>query len=386
MVTILAIDDNADNLISLRALIGESFGDARVLTAQSGRRGIELAVTEDPDVMLLDIVMPEMDGFEVCRVLKADERSRDTPVVFLTAIKADRKSRVQALEAGGDAFLSKPIDSAELTAQIKAMVKIKTADRRQRDEHARLEILVSERTRELEQSHTAMLNLLEDLKSENEARKGMEQSLATALKENQVLLSELQHRAKNSFNMIFSLIDLAMLAVDAPGNKAPLVELGNRVMAISALYDLLYTAGSLAEVPLDGYCARIAAPLVFKSNVGLKHDMESLTIPTKLAAPIGLIVVELITNAVKYAFPDDRQGTISISLKATETGARLEISDDGIGLPSGFRLPAMAGKGLSLVQGLSVQLGSDFTMEGNAGGTRCALEFVCNPCEISPIR
>lgn len=375
MVTILAIDDNGDNLISLRAIIGESFGDARVLTAQNGRRGIELAVTEDPDVILLDIVMPEMDGFEVCRILKADERSADTPVVFLTAIKADRKSRVQALESGGDAFLSKPIDSVELTAQIKAMVKIKAADRRQRDEHARLEMLVSERTRELEQSHTAMLNLLEDLKSENEVRKGMEHSLATALKENQVLLSELQHRAKNSFNMIFSLIDLAMLAVDASGDKAPLVELGNRVRAISALYDLLYTAGSLAEVPLDDYCARIAAPLMVMANVSLKQEMDSITIPAKLAAPIGLIVVELITNAVKYAFPGNRQGTISITLKTTASGARLEISDDGIGLPSGFRLPAIAGKGLSLVQGLAGQIEGEFSIEGDSRGTRCTLRF-----------
>jgi DNA-binding response OmpR family regulator len=115
-----------------------------VLTTQSGRQGIGLAASEDPDVILLDIVMPEMDGFEVCRAIKADERSADTPVVFLTAIKADKTSRVQALDAGGDAFLSKPIDSVELTAQIKAMFKIKAAERRQRDEHARLERLVHE--------------------------------------------------------------------------------------------------------------------------------------------------------------------------------------------------------------------------------------------------
>ncbi len=379
-MTILAIDDNGDNLITLRALIGESFSDARVLTTQSGRQGIVLAASEDPDVILLDIVMPEMDGFEVCRALKADGRSADTPVVFLTAIKADRTSRVQALEAGGDAFLSKPIDSVELTAQIKAMVKIKAAERRQRDEHARLERLVHERTLELERSHTAMLNLMEDLKSENEVRRGMEQSLATALKENQILLSELQHRAKNSFNMVFSMIDLATNAYGESGNKAAFIELGNRVRAISTLYDLLYSAGSLAEVPLDDYCGRIAAPLVGLSNISLRHEMESLTLPAKVAAPIGLIVVELITNAMKYAFPDNRPGTVSMALTCTATGARLEIRDDGVGLPPGSGLPDIAGKGLSLVQGLAVQIGGAFTMEGDSGGTRCALGFACGTC------
>jgi len=386
VITILAIDDNGDNLISLRALIGESFSDARVLTTQSGRQGIRLAASEDPDVILLDIVMPEMDGFEVCRAIKADERSADTPVVFLTAIKADRTSRVQALEAGGDAFLSKPIDSVELTAQIKAMVKIKAAERRQRDEHDRLERLVSERTRELERSHTAMLNLMEDLKSENEVRRGMEHGLATALKENQVLLSELQHRAKNSFNMVFSMIDLAANAYGESGNKAAFVELGNRVRAISTLYDLLYSAGSMAEVPLDDYCSRIAAPLVGLSNISLRHEMESLMLPAKLAAPIGLIVVELITNAMKYAFPDNRPGTVSITLSCTATGARLEIRDDGVGLPPGAGLPDIAGKGLSLVQGLAVQIGGVFTMEGDSAGTRCALEFACGTCETLTIR
>lgn len=376
MVTILAIDDNGDNLISLRALIGESFSDARVLTAQSGKKGIDLAVAEDPDVILLDILMPDMDGFEVCRALKADERSRDTPVVFLTAIKADRDSRVRALESGGDAFLSKPIDSVELTAQIKAMIKIKAAERRQRDEQSRLERLVAERTFELEQSHVAMLNLLEDLKSENEARKLMEFSLAKALKENQELLSELQHRAKNSFNMIFSMIDLAMISDDEPANKAPFVELGNRVRAISSLYDLLYRAGSLAEIPLDTYCARIAAPIIGLSNLNLRQEMKSLTIPARLAAPVGLIVVELVTNTIKYAFPENRKGTVSIILNTTESGVHLEICDDGIGLPPGFNLATTSGKGLSLVQGLAAQVGGEFTIESDSGGTRCVLE-VC---------
>jgi len=377
MATILAIDDNGDNLISLMALIRESFGDATVLTAQSGQRGLVLAQTQDPDVILLDIVMPVMDGYDVCRALKTDERTRDTPVVFLTAIRADRESRIKALEAGGDAFLSKPIDSVELTAQITAMVKLKTANRRQHDEQERLARLVLDRTDELERSHTAMLNLMEDLQAENEARKATELALETALKENQSLLGELQHRAKNSFNMIFSMIDLAMFSEATPDLKASLVDLGNRVRSISELYDLLHASGSLIEIPLDQYCGKIAAPLVGLSNITLSHKMDSITIPAKLAAPIGLIVVELITNATKYAFADGRQGTVSMTLTRMPTGARLEVRDDGIGLSSDFDLTSQAGKGLSLVQGLAGQIGGNFLIEGSHEGTRCVLEFAC---------
>lgn len=150
-IRILAVDDNADNLISIKALIRESFPGAEILTAASGRKGLELAVSEDPDVILLDIIMPGMDGFEVCRRLKADRMLRDTPVVFVTAVKEDRQNRIRALECGAEAFLSKPIDETDLTAVISAMAKIKAANTQKRDERRQLESLVSERTRALEQ-------------------------------------------------------------------------------------------------------------------------------------------------------------------------------------------------------------------------------------------
>jgi len=170
-LNILAIDDNKDNLISIKALIKEAFPDALTLTALNGIKGLELAVLENPDVILLDIVMPDMDGFEVCRKLKANNKLSDIPVVFVTAYKGDRETRLHALECGAEAFLSKPIDIIELTAQILAMVKIKTANIEKHNEKERLEALVEEQTREINKTQTATLNLLEDLKNENEARK-----------------------------------------------------------------------------------------------------------------------------------------------------------------------------------------------------------------------
>lgn len=177
IIKILAIDDTFDNLITLKALIIEAFPEAKVITATSGEQGIELAISENPDVILLDIIMPDMDGFEVCRKLKTIKVTNNIPVVFVTALKGDSESRIKALEVGAEAFIAKPIDQSELVAQIRAMAKIKSSQELKLSENARLAALVAERTRELNANHIATLNLLEDLKQENEARRKTEEAL-----------------------------------------------------------------------------------------------------------------------------------------------------------------------------------------------------------------
>jgi len=202
------------------------------------------------------------------------------------------------------------------------------------------------------------------------------EALQTAFKENRNLLGELQHRAKNSFAMIFGMISLATSAGVSPETKAALDNLGLRVRSVSELYSLLYSAGSFNLVRLDEYCARIAAPLVgLLGNITLNTEMESITVPVKEAAPLGLILTELMTNAGKYAFPNGRHGTITVALKKTAAGNRLEVRDDGIGLPAGFDFSESAGMGLNLVRSLSGQINGSFRIEGGAAGTRCIVEF-----------
>jgi PAS domain S-box-containing protein len=147
---VLTIDDHQDNLITLKALIHEAFPNAVIIPATNGKEGLRLARQEDPDVILLDIVMPGMDGFEVCRRLKHDDALCDIPVVFITALKGDKETRIKALYYGVEAFLSKPIDESELSAQISAMVKIKAGNKQKKMEKAELEEIVAERTKQLE--------------------------------------------------------------------------------------------------------------------------------------------------------------------------------------------------------------------------------------------
>jgi len=184
MIKILAINDKNDNLNSLKANIKEAFPDSILYTALDGPKGIELAFAKDPDVILLDLFMPDMDGYELCRLLKQNEYAQDIPVVFLSAVNDEMGNRAKALEVGAEGFLSKPIDESELTAQIKAMVKIKSANRQQRDEQERIAMAVADRTRKLEQSQTETLKLLNDLKSKNENRS----DTAEALRESEMLI------------------------------------------------------------------------------------------------------------------------------------------------------------------------------------------------------
>jgi two-component sensor histidine kinase len=145
---------------------------------------------------------------------------------------------------------------------------------------------------------------------------------------------------------------------------------------VSELYSLLYASGSFTEVRLDEYCARIAASLVgLAGNVTLNTEIESITMAVKEAAPVGLILTELMTNAGKYAFPGGRKGTITVALKKSAAGARLEVRDDGIGLPAGFDFSASAGMGLNLVRALADQINGRFRMENGAAGARSIIEF-----------
>lgn len=199
---ILAIDDIPDNLTALKTVVEDRLPGIEVLTALNGAQGIAIARAENPDIILLDIVMPGMDGYAVCRKLKEDKTLQIIPVLFLTALKTDRNSRVKALEAGADGFLSKPFDELELTAQIRAMTKIKAAAIARLDDAQHLANLVAERTRALQQSQNSMLNLLEDLRTENLAR---------------IKSEELQRQREIVLRGILETTADAILAVDTHG-------------------------------------------------------------------------------------------------------------------------------------------------------------------------
>jgi response regulator RpfG family c-di-GMP phosphodiesterase len=205
---ILAVDDIPANLIALKAIISDAFRNAIFLTASDGPAGIELALKELPNVILLDTVMPGMNGYEVAQNMKADDSLKHIPLIFLTAQKTEKKNRIKALETGAEAFLTKPFDEPELIALVRAMVKIHASAMREKRVKDELSLLVEERTQKIEnelvqrrkaeeetqaayskvkQNQTALLHLMEEMKDEISARQKAEEGLKQHLTELEIL-------------------------------------------------------------------------------------------------------------------------------------------------------------------------------------------------------
>ena len=119
---VLVVDDHAPSRLTAVALL--AMEGYEVIEADSGYTAIELVIQRQPDLILLDVMMPGIDGFQVCQLLKQDEHTRLIPVIFITALN-DKRSRIQGIEVGADDFLSKPFDRLELAARVKSLVRQK---------------------------------------------------------------------------------------------------------------------------------------------------------------------------------------------------------------------------------------------------------------------
>src|SRR5262245_25174389 len=133
---ILIADDNADNLDIFRTRLAAQ--DYEIIVANDGEEALAKATEHAPDLILLDVMMPKLDGFEVCRRLKSLPSLPFMPIIMVTAM-ADSKDVIAGLEAGGDDYLTKPVDQAALVARIKSMLRIKTLHDTVQEQAARLE-------------------------------------------------------------------------------------------------------------------------------------------------------------------------------------------------------------------------------------------------------
>jgi putative two-component system response regulator len=150
---ILLVDDTKTNIdILVQAL----HGDCRLSVALSGQKALEFARASNPDLILLDVVMPGLDGFAVCRELKADLRTRDIPIIFITAVD-DPRRKTQGLECGAVDYITKPFEISEVKARVRTHLSLKIARETLADQNHVLEDRVRERTLELEKTQAEVI-------------------------------------------------------------------------------------------------------------------------------------------------------------------------------------------------------------------------------------
>lgn len=176
-----------------------------------------------------------------------------------------------------------------------------------------------------------------------------------------VLLREFQHRVKNGISIISSLVSLEAGRTADPEASGALSGLGDRVGALASLYDQLSRTADLHAVALDEYLGSIVSDLMSSYGLGergieIAADLEPLSIDAKRAESIGLVAVELLTDAIKHAFPGGRHGRVDLVLRKTGKETLIEVSDDGVGLPEGFSMAAAEGLGMTIVDMLASQL------------------------------
>lgn len=202
-----------------------------------------------------------------------------------------------------------------------------------------------------------------------------EAALERALNEKSMLLDDLQHRIKNSLTLITSLIVLGQNNASGAEAKNALEELYSRVKALAGLYDVLYDSIDANEIWLDQYLRQIAESLAAsflhsEKGIELSIQCEQMLIDARHATPFGLILNELLTNALKYAFPDSKGGLISVVLRHSNPDlVELAVSNDGLLMPEGFDLQRSSGLGLQIVQMLVGQLQGTINLQCNGKTT-----------------
>jgi two-component sensor histidine kinase len=234
----------------------------------------------------------------------------------------------------------------------------------------------------LQNIQKAVFNILDDLHVEKsnleETRNQLVQSsheVRASLREKEILLQEVHHRVKNNLQVISSLISLQLRPIKDPVNREALQACQARVQAISLIHAMLYQSKDYANVPFSDY-APLLANNIFETlgtvpdSISLDLAIDDVRLPVDKAIPCGLILNELITNALKHGFPNGRSGTIRVELgKASRDRLQLSVRDDGVGLPAGMDIRQTQSLGMHLVCALTEQLGGELEMSGDKGAS-----------------
>jgi two-component sensor histidine kinase len=229
-------------------------------------------------------------------------------------------------------------------------------------------------TGEPEERFSALTQQVNDLNAEVRRRRRIQMMLKEALRERDLLLRELNHRVKNNLQMLLSMLSSARSGARHAETRAILERACSRVAAIGAAQNVFYRAGvgSIATADfLDEVCRTVMRTLGGEHELVL--DVAPAELSSDLAAPVALMLNELITNAVKHGFADGRTGRIEVTLRAEGRAFEVTVADNGLGFEPGDIRPGASG--LGLVRGLAEKLGGRLELS-SASGARCTVRFL----------
>jgi two-component sensor histidine kinase len=321
---ILNVDDNEPGRYATTRILSRA--GFQVIEAGTGSEALRLVRSASPQLIILDVNLPDMNGIEVCRQIKSDPQTAATMVLQVSATNIAVLDRVQSLSAGADSFLIEPVEPEELEAVARALLRLH--------------------------------------RTESELRR--------SLAERELLLREVNHRVKNSLQLVLSMLSLQSNEFREAGARELFTKAIARVSAIASIHERLYQDNDPLTIDmqtyLSGLCAELARAGIGEERHGdLRTDIESLRLPTEHGVSIALLVNELVINALKHGRPVDRPPVIRVSLRRVENGqARLTIADNGPGL-SGGATDTPSGLGTRLISMLVRQLNGELRIEDADG-------------------
>jgi two-component sensor histidine kinase len=314
-----------------------------VSVAHDGAEGERLAACEKFDCIALDHYMPGRDGLEVLEALRAMADS--PPVIFVTGAEEPRIA-VNALKSGAADYVVKDVHGGFIDLLAASIAQEITRARLQREKDA------AER-------------------AVREARDHLE----TLAAQQAVLLREVNHRVANSLQLIGALIGLQARRVTDPGARDVLQQAVKRVEAVGLVHRRLYTGQDVEFVEMDDYLGGLVDELSRAAQYGdqgpkIVLSAESIRVETDKAVPLGLIVNELVTNALKYAYPAGGAGAVRVQLSREAEGVRLVVEDDGVGYPVEQAAPTGSGLGSMIVNSMAHALKASVELDRGHRGTR----------------
>lgn len=234
--------------------------------------------------------------------------------------------------------------------------------------------LIFSRYRLKQRSNAMLLSQKLEIDNQNNTLKHLVSYKNQLLGEKDLLLKEVNHRVKNNLQIVMSLLASKSVYLSSESAQQAILDSQNRVRSIALIHDQLYKTDNVTQISVFLYINELVDSLYDfldddSNNIEILCEIEDFMLDVSQAIPIGIILNETVTNALKYAFPDNQNGKINIRVKKVDTFVEVIISDNGVGLPRNFSLSNVNTLGINLLKGLTPQLGGTFNIKNNNGLT-----------------